>query len=355
MNISAEAQTNMLRQESRSNYNSSGSDNLTRSRTEAEEDADWERLFVQPTISLIRADSSEGELDSAGDLYNLTSGRRRRRRRARPEPGKINKQGWSSWFSEENTGWSEYAGRGINGYRCSSGKCDNNGVHFGALLTKPPKKWSHWFSEEGGGHAICGANQVMVAAQCGGGRCDNKRIACEAVASGVFTGPVTESGWFSEENGGTKVCANAGYIFAMYCGGGSCDNTNFKCGKWYPPVDCKWGAWGAWVKCSKACGKGTQSRKRGQTAAKYHGKACTGKDTESRDCNTQSCATACVMNPWSAWKACSHTCNGGRQLRVRTVKAQPTHGGTACPKDLSQSQSCSNSLCPTTTTTTTPT
>ena len=52
-----------------------------------------------------------------------------------------------------------------------------------------------------------------------------------------------------------------------------------------------WSSWGKWCACSKSCGAGSQYRTRTCTkpAPSYGGKQCTGKDKETRYCNTHHC------------------------------------------------------------------
>ncbi|CAK0844055.1 unnamed protein product [Prorocentrum cordatum] len=58
------------------------------------------------------------------------------------------------------------------------------------------------------------------------------------------------------------------------------------------PVDCAWGEYGSWGKCSKSCGGGTRQRTRTEKSpAKGGGKPCEGSTTESGECNTKACPT----------------------------------------------------------------
>jgi len=309
------------------------------------EDAYRERLLARQAVRTAALVGGEQQLDRVVDS------KAGRRRRCAPDPSKPSQKAenqWSAWFSEEVC-YSEYAARGVSGYACKGEFCDNNALKFGGVRTSGGRKWSHWFSEEKNGNARCAANQVVVEVQCSGGRCDNKRIACETVATGQLDQTQgDESGWFSEEQG-AKVCRNKlGYIYQMYCRGHNCDNTFFKCGVWHPPENCIWQKWQSWSACNKACGAGTRSRKRGQTAPKYRGLACRGAGSESQKCNTQPCATKvnCIMNGWTAWGKCSKTCGGGTQTRTRIVQKQAAYGGKACPTDRSQTQACSKERCP---------
>lgn len=52
-------------------------------------------------------------------------------------------------------------------------------------------------------------------------------------------------------------------------------------------------------------------------------------------------------SPWSAWGACSRTCNGGQMRRYRTCdNPRPSHGGRACGGPDSQVQRCNANMCP---------
>lgn len=111
-----------------------------------------------------------------------------------------------------------------------------------------------------------------------------------------------------------------------------------------PPVPCTWGAWGAWQSCSVSCGTGTQIQKRtvNQTAANG-GAACAGSDTNTQTCNMGCCPVPCDVSTWTAWVGCPNgQCDSGTKTRTRTINAQPTCGGTACPAaaDLTQTLNC---------------
>ena len=54
-------------------------------------------------------------------------------------------------------------------------------------------------------------------------------------------------------------------------------------------VNCEWGPWGPYSKCSKSCGGGKQSRTRSKSVVESNGGACYGFPTEIVTCNTQNC------------------------------------------------------------------
>ena len=54
-------------------------------------------------------------------------------------------------------------------------------------------------------------------------------------------------------------------------------------------VNCQWGVWGEYSKCSKTCGGGKQSRTRSKTVVESNGGICSDLPTETITCNTQKC------------------------------------------------------------------
>ena len=55
-------------------------------------------------------------------------------------------------------------------------------------------------------------------------------------------------------------------------------------------MDCEWNDWGSWNQCSKSCNSGTQKRtRRVLRRAKFGGKRCSGRTTETRRCNEIPC------------------------------------------------------------------
>ena len=81
------------------------------------------------------------------------------------------------------------------------------------------------------------------------------------------------------------ICCMAQFIFYTYINKIILD-----------PVDCKWSAW-TWGTCSVTCGGGTQSGTRTKTQqASNGGTACTGGDTTTRSCNTETCPGSLQQN-----------------------------------------------------------
>ncbi|XP_036351171.2 hemicentin-1 [Ochotona princeps] len=115
------------------------------------------------------------------------------------------------------------------------------------------------------------------------------------------------------------------------------------------PVDGKWAVWTSWSACTVSCGGGARQRRRHCTdpAPQHGGHGCEGADLQSAFCNGDPCPMHGNWSPWSAWGACSRTCNGGQMRRYRTCdNPRPSHGGRACGGPDSQVQRCNANMCP---------
>jgi len=111
------------------------------------------------------------------------------------------------------------------------------------------------------------------------------------------------------------------------------------------PVDCVQSAWGSWSQCTVTCGGGSQTGSRSITTQPANcGASCQGSTT-TVPCNTQTCATPCTVGDWGAWGDCSATCGGGLKYQNRSITANATNGGSACPT-LTQSTACNSQGCP---------
>merc|ERR1719216_701560 len=103
-----------------------------------------------------------------------------------------------------------------------------------------------------------------------------------------------------------------------------------KCKQIKCPVDCVESEWSGWSKCTKECEGGVQVRTRSiLTKAKNGGKSC---DTvqEEISCNTGSCDRDCRLDIWSDWTPCSMACGGGFSERKKAVVI-PIRGQGKCP------------------------
>ena len=175
------------------------------------------------------------------------------------------------------------------------------------------------------------------------------------------------------------------------------------------PVNGGWSAWGEFSACSTTCGGGRRTRMRtcSSPAPANGGNTCDGSSSESQPCNTNGCpipgkqhsgrgsrrAHGKVSLPWSlhgistihtikyrtisitqqkhttpmgtgfqaitvffsvnggwsswgAWRACTQTCGGGTQTRMRTCASPvPANGGAPCAGTSSQSRLCNSNAC----------
>lgn len=113
------------------------------------------------------------------------------------------------------------------------------------------------------------------------------------------------------------------------------------------PVNCQVSDWSAWSACSASCGGGVQTRTRSiTTPAQFGGAACPAL-SETRACNTQSCAPDpidCQVSDWSDWSACSASCGGGVRVRNRSILVPAQFGGQSCPA-TQQTEACNILSC----------
>jgi len=103
------------------------------------------------------------------------------------------------------------------------------------------------------------------------------------------------------------------------------------CGQQRCPVDCAISVWSGWSKCSKGCEGGLQVRTRSVlTKPRFGGLGCDAVQ-EARPCNTGSCDHDCTLEDWGTWTPCSTACGGGMMARSRQVLV-PIQGRGRCPK-----------------------
>ena len=104
--------------------------------------------------------------------------------------------------------------------------------------------------------------------------------------------------------------------------------------------DCILAAWSSWGACSQTCGNGgMQERQRRIVKAQSCGGICF-KFRETRPCNNGCCPVDCVSS-WSNWGACQGTCGQGLRSRNSTIESIDRCGGAPCPRNRTESQSCS--------------
>lgn len=111
-------------------------------------------------------------------------------------------------------------------------------------------------------------------------------------------------------------------------------------------LDCLWGQWEKWSACTASCLGGTHRRSRVITAHPTgSGKLCDplSKD-EIKPCNTQPC-NVCVdgaFSTWSAWTTCSVSCDGGTKNRYRTITQDANFCGQPASGYLKEIVSCND-------------
>merc|ERR1719149_91480 len=119
-----------------------------------------------------------------------------------------------------------------------------------------------------------------------------------------------------------------------------------RCGNGPCPIHCATSAFTAWSACTKSCGKGAQSRKRSITTRNLHGGYVCPYLAETRVCNDQPCAVDGGWTAFSAWAACSKSCDGGMTTRTRTCTSPaPMFGGKPCPQHAKETKNCNTHVC----------
>lgn len=116
------------------------------------------------------------------------------------------------------------------------------------------------------------------------------------------------------------------------------------CGVTVCPVDCEFGQWTAWSRCTKTCGTGSTRRSRTVTSPLAGGLGCP-VSAQITKCADFACPVDCVVETWAAWTTCSEQCGPGTTTRSRTVTTHMDHGGVACP-DLVELKNCRIIHCP---------
>jgi len=121
----------------------------------------------------------------------------------------------------------------------------------------------------------------------------------------------------------------------------SCPNRMAACEK----KNCELSSWGEWTTCQSVLGQKYRWR-----SVKRHpmndGQPCIENMNQTAPCLQKSDMVDCVFEEWGTWSACSATCNGGHKERVRKVRSESSHGGSACSGLTGQSVGCNkNSVC----------
>ncbi|VDI14662.1 Hypothetical predicted protein, partial [Mytilus galloprovincialis] len=110
-----------------------------------------------------------------------------------------------------------------------------------------------------------------------------------------------------------------------------------------------WSQYGDWTRCTKTCGKGTQTRSRTCTnpAPSAGGSACKGSSVQSKNCNENLCPVNGGWSEYCAWTSCTKSCGTGIKTRSRTcTNPSPSEGGSACKGSATQKDVCNEKPCP---------
>jgi len=115
-----------------------------------------------------------------------------------------------------------------------------------------------------------------------------------------------------------------------------------------PSLDCLFGEWGEWDKCSEPCGGGQQKRSREiEVQPERRGKPCSGPLDETRLCNSQQCDAPvdCEVGSWTEWSECTADCDGGQSTRTREIVTHGSHSGKQCQLALKEVRGCNTDKC----------
>ena len=101
--------------------------------------------------------------------------------------------------------------------------------------------------------------------------------------------------------------------------------------------------WGNWGSCSASCGPSTHTWTATITQQPTNGGASCPDLPQTGACNTPPCPPDCQVS-WGSWGACNSYCGGGSQSLVATVAKQPANGGAPCLA-LTQTRACNTWSC----------
>merc|ERR1740123_840007 len=111
-------------------------------------------------------------------------------------------------------------------------------------------------------------------------------------------------------------------------------------------IPCYWNQWTAFSACTLSCGFGNKRRHRSGVGPYHGGYPCVGSRTDEQACNIQPCPIDCKWGGFSKWTRCSKTCAGGTLYRYRHREVLDLHGGRPCNGQAEQYKDCNQQACP---------
>jgi len=177
------------------------------------------------------ADTNYEDLNADPEFFKLPSWDEESR-----HEGQMNWEGvtMGASFSEENGGWSEWKAMPMVGMKCSGSHCDNKQLRWtaslGNIVNNDPAHVRKISEECPNCEARCPAGKLVCKIKCTGDNCDNMDVYCCTIKEGyTVTDNAVTSGWFSEENGGTKDCGTDRFVTGLKCRGNWCDDVELWC------------------------------------------------------------------------------------------------------------------------------
>ncbi|XP_069066851.1 SCO-spondin-like [Pleurodeles waltl] len=139
-----------------------------------------------------------------------------------------------------------------------------------------------------------------------------------------------------------------GEIVAGPCQNCSCVSGHLQCtSELSCRVDGGWSPWGVWSPCNKSCGEGVQYRFRecNNPTPQMGGRPCVGRSLQQRGCQGMECKGTGPWSEWTHWSACTVSCGGGEQIRIRECR-HPECDGRAMQSKTCNTQVCLDVGCP---------
>ena len=111
--------------------------------------------------------------------------------------------------------------------------------------------------------------------------------------------------------------------------------------------DCAYSSWSAWGACTVSCQGGVRTRTRKLIWKSDIQGSCQDPEIDFERCNEQNCPVDCKLSSWTTWSACSSTCGPGNKMRYRIVFSESDLGGVKCPSEEERTErvSCGNQEC----------